>query len=575
MRNILVFLKNIYAGSLKRKMAFNTIGICLIIALLMGTSFAIYTKENNLQNVRKNAINMATSLALLLDGEAIKSIHSEKDSAYKTEVAKLALYKENIDVKYAYTLAEAGNGKTCFILDEGEDYCSLYTEYDLLEEMKPAFNGKPSADNQVYTDQWGSQLSGYAPIKDSSGKVVGIACVDVDAASINASFRESLQLILIFALLGIFIGILLSVFSSKKIVTPVELLKNRLNDLVSAGADLTQRIDIQTGDELESLANSFNRFLDNLRTIVVKISSSAEEVDNASKLLKTSQATINAATQETSAATQEIAAGMDELSASTEEISSTSAEILKTLNASLQEVENQKASALDIEKRAGLVQLNALQAGQETRDLYGNIQQNLGIAIDRAKVVDRISNLTEEIAGIADQTNLLALNAAIEAARAGENGKGFAVVAEEVRKLAEDSRLTVRNIQELTSQVQDAITALITNSTSVLDFINTKILTDYDLMESAGKQYLQDSNIIASLADQTTQNVSGLNHAMNQITHSVELLAMNISQTASSSQEIAREAQSSTMAALEIQTIANNLDVSATLLNNLVQRFKI
>lgn len=577
MRNILVILNNLYAGSLKRKLTFNTIGICLIIALLMGTSFAMYTKENNLQNISKNAKNMASSVALLVDGDSLRSINSEKDPRYQAQAKTLQQFKKDTGVKFVYTLEKCGEDKTCFILDAetGEDHSPLHSEYDLLEEMEPAFAGTPSADKQVYTDQWGSQLSGYAPIKNASGKVVGIACVDVDAASINASFRQSLRLIIIFALLGMFIGSALSILTSKKILRPIELLKNKLNDLAMAGADLTQRIDITTGDELESLANSFNRFLENLQSIVVRISASADGVDKASQLLKASQATINAATQETSAATQEIAAGMDELSASTEEISTTSAQILKSLNASLQEAESQKANALAIEKRAGQVQSNAMQAGKETRDLYGNIQQNLGIAIDRAKVVDRISGLTEEIAGIADQTNLLALNAAIEAARAGESGKGFAVVAEEVRKLAEDSRQTVHNIQELTTQVQESITALIKNSASVLEFINTKVLTDYELMESAGKQYLQDSNIIASLARQTSQNVSELNTAMNQITRSVEMLAINISQSASSSQEIAKEAQSSAMAALDIQTIASNLDNSATLLNDLVHRFKV
>ena len=569
-------LIKIYSGSIKSKLTINTIGICLIIALLMGSSFAMYSKQANLQNIRKNAINLACSVALLVDGDSLNSIKSEADPRYQEQVAKLRQLQKDTGIKFVYTLADAGNGKTRFVLDaeEGEDHSPLNSEYDYLDEMKPAFSGTANADNVVYTDQWGSQLSGYAPIKDSRGKVIGIACVDVDAADINASFMQNLRLIIIFALLGILIGSILSFYSAKKIQRPIQILKDKLNDLALAGADLTQRIDIHTGDELEDLANSFNRFLENLRNIVVSISESANDIDTASKRLQTSGTTINFATQETSAATQEIAAGMDELSSSTQEISSTTVEILATLDLSLTEVENNKSKATEIEQRAVKVQSNALQAGEATRELYGNIQQNLGVAIERARVVERISGLAEEIAAIADQTNLLALNAAIEAARAGENGKGFAVVADEVRKLAEGSTLTVRNIQGLTAQVQASIEVLIKNSSAVLDFINDRVLADYDYMELAGKQYREDSNIIVDLTKQTTNNISKLNKSMNQINRSIEILASNISQSASSTQEIAKEAESSALAALDIKEIAINMENNAAVLSNLVGRFK-
>lgn len=576
MRKTLDKLRKLYSGSIKTKLTLNTIGICLVLSLLMGSSFAMYSKQGNLQSIRHNAKNLASSVALLVDADSLSSITSEADPRYQEQVAKLKHLQMDTGIKFIYTLTDAGNGKTHFVLDigEGEDHSPLNSEYDYMDEMKPAFLGTPNADNKVYTDQWGSQLSGYAPIKDSSGKVVGIACVDVDAADINASFRQNLKLIIIFALLGMLIGSILSIYSAKKIQQPIQMLKDKLNDLALAGADLTQRIDIHTGDELEDLANSFNRFLENLRKIILSISESASGIDAASKKLQTSGTTINFATQGTSAATQEIAAGMEELSASTQEITSTTEEVLVSLNLSLIDVENNKSKATEIEQRAVTVQSNALQAGVETRELYGNIQQNLGVAIERARVVERISGLAEEIAAIADQTNLLALNAAIEAARAGENGKGFAVVADEVRKLAEDSTLTVRNIQGLTSQVQESIEVLINNSTAVLDFINNKVLADYDYIESVGQQYLEDSNIIVNLTDQTTENVSELNKAMNQITGSIEILAANISQSASSSQEIAKEAESSALAALDIQTIAAHMEISATLLSNLVGRFK-
>lgn len=572
-----LLIKKIYTGSLKRKLTINTIGICLITSMLMGAFFAFYIKENNLENVRQHAIDLAISAALLVDGDSLENIQTENDQAYKSQVRELQKFFQATGVKYVYTLQKTETNSTQFILDatEGEDHSPLHSEYQLTEYMEPAFNGTPSADKKPYEDQWGCQLSAYAPIFNSSGKVINIACVDVDAAVIEQSFMMSLKYIILFALIGITIGLVLSLISARKIVTPIETLNDKMKNLVSAGADLTQRIDIPTGNELETLAISFNTFLDNLHTIISSISDSSNHIENSSQMLKNSQSTINMATQEVSAATEEVAASMDELSASADDISSTAAKILQSLKFSMQKVEEQQADIIAVEKRATQVRSNAIQAGHETRDLYSNIQKDLNLAIEQAQVVEHISGLTEEISAIAEQTNLLALNAAIEAARAGENGRGFAVVAEEVRKLAENSQLTVRNIQKLTTQVQDSIASLINNSSTVLNFINSKVLSDYEAMESAGEQYLKDSNIIAHLTKESAENTNNLNTSMQRITQAVEMLAVNISQSASTAQQIATEAQTSAQAAFDIESIVNNLDEKTSLLNNLVNRFTI
>jgi len=190
-------------------------------------------------------------------------------------------------------------------------------------------------------------------------------------------------------------------------------------------------------------------------------------------------------------------------------------------------------------------------------------------------VVDQISHLAENIAGIADQTNLLALNAAIEAARAGEQGRGFAVVAEEVRKLAEDSSQAVASIQALTRQVQEAIGVLIDNSNAALEFMSENVLRDYRLMVDIGKQYKDDSAAIYQLTDKITQTVNQVVTAMQEISRSLEATSATIEESTAGSEEIARGSEVAAKAAEEINQAARRMAENAEKLTELIAQFTL
>ncbi|MGE5389803.1 MAG: methyl-accepting chemotaxis protein [Deltaproteobacteria bacterium] len=562
---------------IKTKLILVMTGISLLTTLLFGIAVSWYSQQSIMEYTRSNAKNLASSVAMFIDGDEFTTIKSEKDAAYNKPLKQLRLMQKETGVKFIYTLAMAGDNKTHFIIDatEGEDHSALNSEYDLTDEMKLAFRGKPNADYQVYTDAWGSQLSGYAPIFNSAGKVVGIACVDVDASDIAAKNRQMLILVSLFILLAMLLALILSIITSNPIQRPIVYIDRSMQDLAEAGADLTRNISVKSNDELGQLADSFNRFLEHLRDIIFSITSKSTTMADSSNQLKNEAQRVMHTSRQSSQATGEIAASMQALSAVADEIHGTTGQITSTMDQSYSQAKSNMDTALAVQKRAADVEKGAATAARQTQDLYQNIQEQLQQAMAGAEVVKQIATLAEDIGSIANQTNLLALNAAIEAARAGEQGKGFAVVAEEVRLLADSSSQTVGKMQTLTGQVDGSINDLLGTAKQMLEFINGQVMSDYQYMQRIGSHYREDSNLIVSLTEQIAYDSNKVKQAMETINTSIESLAATINQSNLNIQGIAQDSEATASAAVDINKVAEEMTEHSYALIELVQKFKI
>ena len=140
--------------------------------------------------------------------------------------------------------------------------------------------------------------------------------------------------------------------------------------------------------------------------------------------------------------------------------------------------------AEDIKKRANDLKDEAVASRSSTYDMAEKISEVVKNALVNCKSVNEIESLTSEILEISEQTNLLALNASIEAARAGEAGKSFSVVAEEIRELADNSKNTANDIQEISKKVIDAVGNVAGNSTelvSSMDIIQEEMNKNDDI----------------------------------------------------------------------------------------------
>ena len=204
-----------------------------------------------------------------------------------------------------------------------------------------------------------------------------------------------------------------------------------------------------------------------------------------------------------------------------------------------------------------------------TNQMMEEILSKLNQAIENSRSVSRVNELTNEILSISGQTNLLALNASIEAARAGEVGKGFAVVADEIRKLADSSRETANNIQNINSIVVSAVNDLSSNANEIMEYISSTVLPDYNEYEESGRQYRAD-------AEEVSQAMDNCLTQMDVLTKHIEVLVGQMGEIARAAGEcnqgISMSAESTTRLVDEINQVYEEVESSVRIVNNLKQQ---
>lgn len=305
--------------------------------------------------------------------------------------------------------------------------------------------------------------------------------------------------------------------------------------------DLTKRININRKDEIGKVATNINVFIEKLQTIMQKITSNSKQLDETVGNVVGKVNTANGSACDISAVMEELSATMEEVAATVKNIDENTAVANTKVDKMTVETGNVVDYSNEMNERAIKLQETAQANKDETTKMVGSIIEELKNAMKESKKVEKISQLTSDILSISSQTNLLALNASIEAARAGEAGKGFAVVADEIRELAESSRNTANNIQEINEMVISAVEGLISSSNKIVDYVDETILPDYDDFVSSGKQYNDDSTHIKNIMDEFTglsndmqKTIKSMVDAINGITKAVEESADGVTSAAMS-----------------------------------------
>lgn len=311
----------------------------------------------------------------------------------------------------------------------------------------------------------------------------------------------------------------------------------RLNGIVHSieedHGDLTSQIKVETKDEIGSLVIGINKFIELLKEIIVEIKSDALELQgNVEKVFEGVNIS-NSDIRLVSEVMEKLSSGMEEVADHAENLNNQAESVYQAMEQIAGEANNGSDFAKEIKDRADALRKSGQKRRQVTGQMAADINSLLQSSLEKSKDVEKINALTNDILEISSQTNLLALNASIEAARAGEVGKGFAVVAEEIRKLADSSRETANNIQQISQEVNSSVGELAQNANKMLAFIQDEVMPDYDDMVNTGNQYNEDASRVDTIMLQFADSAMALKDTM----HGMAALIREISVTINDSSD--------------------------------------
>jgi len=272
------------------------------------------------------------------------------------------------------------------------------------------------------------------PLYDYSGELIGVVEISALRNEVVARIQRDRNGLLLAGGLILVVVLALAYVNVKRITAPLVAM-SRVAERAAVG-DLSQTVPVTTQDEVGVLAHAFNRLIENLCHLLVRIADTSQQLSTSS---------------------EELAAMMEQMNNASEQVAVTAGQMAQGAATQARRAEEASHSMAQLAATTSQIAENAHQANDASAQAQKSVQDSarvVGALGNKLGEIERVVRLVEKIA---DRTNLLALNASIEAARAGEHGAGFAVVADEVRRLAVHSATSVGEIAALSQEIGDSL----------------------------------------------------------------------------------------------------------------------
>ncbi|MBQ9972723.1 MAG: methyl-accepting chemotaxis protein [Firmicutes bacterium] len=288
--------------------------------------------------------------------------------------------------------------------------------------------------------------------------------------------------------------------------------------------DLTNRIQVKSKDEIGRLAFAINELVEQMQKIIASLMESSKNLVAKQERISVSVEKVNDSARHNSDNIQQVNGEIEQILASVSEVKDDSIKVEGAVSEMLTSAEDGSSYAAQIRKKARATEEKAIESKEKATEVLQTIDGAVKESIENSNQIHQIGELTGDILGIASTTNLLALNASIEAARAGEAGKGFAVVADEIRVLADRSKETANNIQEISVRVIESVEELAKNANELLEFVNNSVMSDYDTLEATGRAYFESAERVDGMMKNFKASIDELKENVGHVIHSNDMI---------------------------------------------------
>ncbi|MFC4099456.1 methyl-accepting chemotaxis protein [Paenibacillus xanthanilyticus] len=415
-------------------------------------------------------------------------------------------------------------------------------------------------------------LTYYVPLQDEQGKTIGMWLVGPKIAVIQKHVAASIKMIFLYAGIGSVIAVALCFVFLRRILRPLKWMELQLKDIADGEGDLTRHIQTNSKDEIGRLAGSYNKMLEKLRDMLVRIGETSDQVAASSVQLAVSADQTGKATEHIAVTVQQAAAVADAQSAET----AAGLTMMQALTGELTSVNQYAAEVTDNSRqaadRAEKGRLVVEQANHHMEDVQTKVATLNEAMIRLQERSAAIGGCVDAIAEISAQTNLLALNAAIESARAGEHGKGFEVVAHEVKKLAEQSARSAQQINGIILDSQRETQAMM----AVVQSVYGEVAQGAAAVVQANEVFRDIHHSVHTVSKQIehiNRSAAAMTRESSRILSTIQSISISAEQAAGGAQNASAATEEQLASMEEIQASAASLSHMAEELQVLIGRF--